>query len=119
LVLKRLAFKSGITVVGGSSKLLKYFYEYAKKHGFKKIISWSDNRYSEGNVYKKLGFKLTEEIGPDYGYVRGLIFYSKQSLNKKRLSFLGATGKTEREMALSLGYYRIWDCGKKRWVIDL
>jgi hypothetical protein len=115
LVLKRMAFKNGTTVVGGASKLLSKLVSYSSSNGYTKIISWSDNRYSEGNVYQKMGFVLAKDESPDYGYVKGTCFYSKQSLKKKNLLKKGATGNTEREMALSLGYYRIWDCGKKRW----
>jgi len=38
---------------------------------------------------------------------------------KKNLVKKGAVGKTEHEMALSLGLKRIFDCGKKRWEINL
>ena len=62
---------------------------------------------------------MIKDDRPDYGYVRGISFYSKQSMTKKKLLAKGAVGKTEREMALSLKYYRIWDCGKKRWELSL
>jgi N-acetylglutamate synthase-like GNAT family acetyltransferase len=121
-VLNRLAFKSGVSISGGSSKLLKALINYAKNNGYKKLISWSDNRWSEGNVYEKLGFELTEELGPDYSYVQKQKRLSKQSCKKKNLLQRGAKGtmeNTEQELALSLGLYRIWDCGKKRWEINL
>ena len=118
-VLNRLAFKHNVSIVGGSSKLLKTLINYAKSNGYSKIISWSDNRWSEGNVYEKLGFTLTEELKPDYSYVLKQKRVSKQSCQKKHLIAKGATGTTEAEMALSLGYSRIWDCGKKRWEIPL
>lgn len=40
----------------------------------------------------------------------------KQSCTKKALKERGGVGSTEKELAESLGYARIWDCGKKRWV---
>ncbi len=118
-VLNRMSFKDGVLIVGGASKLTSRLLEYAKKEGYKKLISWSDNRWSEGNVYKKLGFTLEEELGPDYSYVNGQNRISKQSCQKKDLLKMGAIGNTESEMAISIGLYRIWDCGKKRWTIDL
>lgn len=119
-VLNRLAFKSNTSVSGGSSKLLKKLAEYAKEKGYKKLISWSDNRYSEGRVYEKLGFALEEESGPDYSYVvKNQKRSSKQSCQKKHLIEKGAVGETEHEMARSLGYTRIYDCGKKRWSFKL
>jgi N-acetylglutamate synthase-like GNAT family acetyltransferase len=118
-VLNRLAFKSNISVSGGSSKLLKALIQYARDKGYSKLISWSDNRWSEGNVYEKTGFSLTEELSPDYSYVQKQARISKQSCQKKNLVKKGAIGNTEREMALSLKLHRIYDCGKKRWEINL
>jgi hypothetical protein len=121
-VLNRLAFKSDVSISGGSSKLLKALLNYAKNNHYSKLISWSDNRWSQGNVYNKLGFALTEELGPDYSYVKKQGRVSKQSCKKKNLLQKGAQGtmeNTERELALTLGLWRIWDCGKKRWEIDL
>lgn len=119
LVLNRMAFKSGTTVVGGASRLFKALKGYAKKEGYGQIVSWSDNRWSEGNVYKKMGFTLKEDLKPDYSYVDGPNRLSKQSCNKKKLINKGAVGDTELEMASSLGLKRIWDCGKKTWAINL
>lgn len=121
-VLNRLAFKSGISVQGGSSKLLKALISYVQENGYNKLISWSDNRWSEGRVYEKMGFHLEENMGPDYSYIKREKRFSKQSCQKKNLLKKGAKGtmaNTEQELALSLGLYRIWDCGKKRWVMDL
>lgn len=121
-VLNRLAFKSEISVAGGSSKLLKALISYAKEQGYSRLISWSDNRWSEGRVYEKMGFTLEEDMGPDYSYIKREKRISKQSCQKKNLIKKGAIGtmaNTEQELALSLGLYRIWDCGKKRWVMDL
>ena len=118
-VLNRLAFKSNTSVSGGSSKLLKALIQYARGKGYFKLISWSDNRWSEGNVYQKIGFGLVEELSPDYSYVQKQTRISKQSCQKKSLLKRGATGNTEHEMARSLGFYRIYDCGKKRWEINL
>lgn len=123
LVLNRLVFRDGAQVVGGASKLLKRLVKYGKEHGYQQLISWSDNRISQGNVYEKCGFSLVEELSPDYSYsMGGSTRISKQSCKKKNLLQKGASGDmsmTERELALTLNYYRIWDCGKKRWNISL
>lgn len=123
LVLNRLVFKDGYQIVGGASKLLKYLKLYAKNEGYSKLISWSDNRWSQGNVYKKIGFLLEEELNPDYSYiVNSLLRESKQSNTKKNLIKKGACGtmnNTERELSKTLGYKRLYDCGKKRWSMKL
>lgn len=116
-VLNRLCFKSNVTIVGGASKLNKALENWAKNNGYNEILSWSDNRWSEGSVYKALGYTLKSELPPDYFYFdnKGNTF-SKQSCQKKHLIKKGATGNTEWEMAQSLGYDRIYDCGKKAWI---
>lgn len=117
LVLNRLCFKDGVSVVGGSSKLFKRLVKYAKDSRYNQIISWSDNRWSNGEVYKKLDFTLAEELSPDYSYAKNSIRFSKQSLRKTPEERL--RNKTERELRLEQGYDRIWDCGKKRWVFSV
>lgn len=118
-VLKRLAFKDGHSIAGGSSKLISVLTSYAKAKGYQKLISWSDNRYSQGRVYQTIGFNNIKEYGPDYCYTKGTKRFSKQSCQKRHLVKLGAVGNTEKEMALSLGLYRLWDCGKKLWSVDI
>ena len=118
-VLNRLAFKNDVAISGGSSRLLKALISYARSQGFKTITSWSDNRWSEGKVYDQIGFKLDGKLKDDYSYVDGQDRISKQSCQKKFLIVKGAIGSTESEMAKSLGYKKIWDCGKKRWVLDI
>lgn len=120
VVLNRLC--SGPHLVrGGASKLVSAAVRYSLKAGYSKIVSWSDNRWSSGDVYEKVGFVLEEELPPDYSYVVAgkVVRKSKQSCKKSELLKLGAVGKTELEMASSLGLVRIWDAGKKRWAINL
>jgi len=119
IVLNRLAFVHGITVIGGASRLLQAFVkEYGSK--YKKIISWSDNRWSTGNVYEKLGFIKEVEYKRDYSYfVEGTkqLRFPKQSMTRKALGC--KPGETEHQKALELGYLRVWDCGKIRWTYNL
>jgi hypothetical protein len=120
-VLNRFAVKSETHIPGAASKLLSFMKSLAKNLNINKIISWSDNRWSEGNVYSKLGFTLEKELPPDYSYiflnnVKNRI--PKQSCRKSELIKKGATGNTESEMARSLNLSKVWDCGKKRWVLD-
>lgn len=122
-VLNRLAFKENVSIAGGSSRLLKHLIAYAKQQGYSKLLSWSDNRFSEGNVYNNIGFILEDSHGADYSYIKGETRVSKQSCQKKHLMKKGAKGtmedNTEEELAATLGLYRTWDCGKRAWSIDL
>ena len=117
LILDRLCFKRGVRVHGGASRLFKALVDWARSSGYDQILSWSDNRYSEGAVYEKLGFILDGDLPPDYSYVKGGKRYSKQSL--KKTAEERASGKTETELRTEQGYSRIWDCGKKRWIFGI
>jgi hypothetical protein len=117
LILDRLCFKDDISVMGGSSKLFSACVKWAKENGFNSIGSWSDNRWSAGNVYRKLGFDLIDDGKPDYSYVditKKCKRRSKQSQRKPKGEL-----RTEREICLEKGLVRIWDCGKKKWVFKI
>lgn len=119
MVLSRMCYKDGHRVVGGASKMLKFFIKNFPD--VDKIISWSDNRISSGNVYEKLKFVNDLELKPDYYYFlkngKGSRI-NKQRLTKKTLFKKGAKLNTEKEMAKSLGYIRIYDAGKIRWTLN-
>ncbi len=115
LVLDRLCFKSGVSVIGGASRLFKYLVHNTNSTT---IISWSDNRWSSGNVYEKMGFTCEERLGADYSYVvrnaRPPQRVSKQSQKKSSTGCPDDT--TEKEWCEAHKLYRIWDCGKIKWV---
>jgi hypothetical protein len=124
LILQRLCFKYGSTIVGGSSKLLSYAIKYIKEKytNITEIISWSDNRISEGNVYEKMGFVLQEEYKPDYSYVKindnEIRRHSKQS--KKKSSFPEEFRHMKEEDICKLfNYFKLYDCGKKKWILKI
>jgi hypothetical protein len=114
LTLDRFAVKTGIHVPGGASKLFKFLIHASNTS---KVISWSDNRWSAGNVYRQLGFTLEEELPPDYSYVdfsHNCRRVSKQSQRKAKTGC--PAHMTEQEFAKTKNLHRIWDCGKLRWV---
>ena len=113
LILNRFAIKDGVSIAGGASKLFKNACKILPKGLIK---SWSDNRWSQGNVYEKLGFILQGELPPDYSYVYKQTRVSKQSQQKNKTKC--PTELTEVEWAHQRGFYRIWDCGKKVWVFE-
>jgi hypothetical protein len=120
LVLDRLCFANGISVVGGSARLLKPLVVEAKALGALKLISWSDNRWAKGDVYPALGFRKEEDLAPDYCYVSVKApkeRLSKQSQRKKATAC--PSHLTEVEWAHERGLARMWDCGRVRWVMDL
>lgn len=110
LTLNRLCFKSNQQVIGGASRM----FSFLKKEFQTSIISWSDNRYSQGNVYNALNFQTEEHLDPDYDYTNGRIRKSKQSMKKSATKC--PENKTEKQWNYENGWYRIWNCGKIRWI---
>lgn len=111
LILNRLCWKTGYTVTGGSKRM------FSKINKNVPIISWSDNRYTEGEVYKRLGFVLDKELPISYDYFnKDNQYKSKQSMAKNKIGAL--SNQTEKEKTKELGWNRIWDCGKKRWIYN-
>ena len=112
--LLRFCNKLDTTVVGGASKLLKYF---IKIHNPKEIISYCDRRWSIGNIYEKLGFKFDHVSQPNYFYV---INGKRENRFKYRKSELVKQGfnkdKSEHEIMSERGIYRIYDCGTKAYI---
>ena len=120
IVLDRMVFKNDYCVIGGASKMLKSAKEWAKKNNYLRIISWSDNRWSAGNVYEKMGFTKEKDLDPDYNFVsdnKKYTLFKKQSMKDE--VYDKTLFKSREEYLKSLGYYKIWDCGKIRWTIYL
>jgi transposase-like protein/very-short-patch-repair endonuclease len=102
-------------VVGGLGKLVAHF-RALKEVG--SIVTFSDRRWSQGNIYKSLGFKMTKKLGPSYWYTKGDVHrWHKSEFRKAKLGLLNQT-ETEREAMERLGYGRIWDCGYLRWELN-
>ena len=108
--LLRFCNKLNTNVIGGASKLFKYF---IKKYDPKEIVSYADRRWSNGLLYEVLGFNLTHKSKPSYYYVVNKKRVNRFSLRKDVLvSKYGCDEKmTEHEFCLSKGWYRIYDCG--------
>ena len=96
------------------SKLLKLF---IKEYNPKSVVSFSDNRLFNGNVYEKIGFKYNGKINPDYYWIKGQSRFHKSGLRKTKEEI--STGLTETQLREQQGFTKIWDLGKKRWVLNL
>jgi len=106
-------------VVGGASKILKYF-EHA--HHPSSLISYCDMRWGTGNMYLKTGFTLSHISNPSYYYFNinaplklyHRSAYQKHKLKEKLLSF--DPMKTEWDNMKDNNFDRIWDCGNKVFI---
>jgi len=112
--LSRFCNKLNTNVIGGASKLLKFFID---KYNPTRIISYSDKDWSVGGVYESMGFSKISESRPDYKYIVGNKRVHKSRFRKSNLK----TDKTESSYMKDLGYHRIFDCGKIKFekIIDI
>ena len=119
IILNRLCFKANHTVTGGFSKMMKYIKIWAKKEGYDKIITWSDNALTDGHAYADNGFTLEDEYSPSYFYFDKINdkYVGKQSMRKHNK--LRPDGMTILDWNKQKELYAIWDCGKKKWTITL
>ena len=111
-------FASSMRVVGGAGKLLKYF---IKTYSPEKIMTYSDNEWSTGHLYKTLGFTLVKESAPSYWYVHPKLekIMHRFGFNKKKLTKMGYDPNlTERQITNEMQLLKIWDCGKRRWELN-
>jgi hypothetical protein len=111
--LLRFCNKLDTSVVGGASKLLKYF---IKNYNPEQIISYADRRWSNGGLYVSLGFSFIHNSKPNYWYLNDKTREYRFKYRKSQLILDGYNpNKTEREIMFSRGIYRIYDCGNKKY----
>jgi hypothetical protein len=102
-------------VIGGCSKLLKAFIAETPDCGT--VVSYSDNRHSNGKMYESMGFELMAESSPDYMYISNKSNFRRANLAKILPDFNPEL--TERENCHLAGYYQLYDAGKKRWELTI
>lgn len=117
-VLNRFCTKKFTTIIGGASKLLKFF---ISNYQPETIVSFSSNDISDGGLYKKLGFKTNGEINVSYWYLKNLKRYHRSMFTKSNLRKMGYSlgTMTEQQFMKTLGYDLIYDCGTTKWVLNL
>lgn len=116
--LLRLCSKKFFNIVGGASKLFKYF---IRNYNPESIISYANRRWSNGNIYKILGFEYLRRTTPNYFYflkenyiLLSRIQFQKYKLKDKLEKY--DESLTETENMLNNGYRKIYDCGNLVYV---
>jgi hypothetical protein len=102
---------SGCNVIGGASKLLKFFERTYKPSS---IISYADRRRSLGEIYGVLGFEHSHNTDPNYFYYKGNEIKTRYECQKHKLvSFLGGfdINKSEQQNMRDGGYRKVYDSG--------
>lgn len=111
-------FSTLYNVIGGASKLFKYFVE---NYNPDRVITYSDIRWNIGDVYFKMGFNKIGQSSPGYFYLYNGMRFNRINFQKHKLKDKLETfnpNLTEWENMQLNGYDRIWDCGhyKYEWV---
>jgi hypothetical protein len=114
--LNRFCNKLNTNVIGGASKLFKYF---IKNYQPKEVISFADRRYSNGGLYEILGFDLIKKNPPSY-----FVFKPNQMIRHHRFNYRKDilikygfdSNKTEFEILHEIGMYKIYDSGNMKFI---
>jgi hypothetical protein len=109
--LNRYVTKIDFSVVGGASKL---FTAFIRRHDPATIVSFSDNRWSDGGLYQQLGFKQINSGTPNYWYTLPNNAKRIHRFNLRKTAS-DPRDQTERELRKQQGYDRVWDSGSSRW----
>ena len=111
-------FATSCNVIGGGSKLLKYF---IRNYQVESVISYADRRWSVGNVYTRIGFEEVGKSKPSYWYTAD--YRTRLYRYNFRKSILVANGApsnlSESAIMKSLGYDRVWDCGTIKYELKV
>jgi len=111
--LVRFSIKKDYTVMGAASKLLKAF----KKEYKGTIVSYANRRWSDGNLYKALGFELINTSPPNFyvfhpsnkSKLWHRVSFQKHKLQDKLPNF--DDSKTAEWNIFKAGYRKIYDSG--------
>lgn len=115
LVLDR--YSTSTSVPGGHSKMIKYV---ERTYSYSNLVTFADLQHSYGDLYKTTGWVLDKEMSPDYRYLyKGKVhhkfgFRLKRFKNDPDLTY--DPQLTEPQLAELNNIYRIWDCGKIRFI---
>lgn len=105
ILLNRLCYKKGVSIVGALSK----FSKMAKLHFNREIYTFTHNLLSDGSSYIKAGWKKHSDVPPDY-------FYIKDGKKVGKQGYRGNSHITEKQRAESEGLTRVYDAGKQKLI---
>ena len=112
--LLRFCNKLNTNVIGGASKLFKYFINNYKPS---EITTYADRSISQGKLYNTLGFKFIGKTKPNYYYVINRNRHHRFSFRKDILIKKGYDqNKTEHQIMLERKIYRLYDSGNLKFI---
>lgn len=113
-----LRYCSAGTIVGGASKLFSYFISTFNPNS---VISYADRCWSNGNLYRKMGFIDVTQDSRNTGffYVKGNSRYHRSSVTKQLLVKNGGDATlTGDNLATQAGYHKIYNCGNYKFLYE-
>ena len=110
--LLRFCCKKFTSIPGAAGKL---FSAFIRDYHPDNIISYANRRFSSGDIYRVLNFKLSGETKPNYWYCKNMKRISRYVAQKHKLpALLGDAFNpelSEKENMANNGFYKIYDCG--------
>ncbi|MDR2544598.1 MAG: hypothetical protein LBD03_03480 [Methanobrevibacter sp.] len=107
------------TVTHGFAR--KAFNIFLKDHNYPSVISYCDIAYNKCQIYEKLGFKKIRTSEPNYKWVLGDEWKSREACQKHKLAKLFDNysysiafkdgGMSEKQIMEKEGYVQVYDCG--------
>jgi len=103
------------TVIGGASKLFRHFIAQVNPNS---IISYANRCWSDGGLYRQLGFAdvTKNQVNTGYWYIKDNTRYHRSSFTKSKLIKIGEDSTlSESEIMANHGYLKIYDCGNYKF----
>jgi len=106
------------SIPGAANRLLSFF---KSKNKGKKMVTFSDLRWGNGNVYEKMGFTYQYVTDPNYYYSGEITNWKRKHrfnfTKGKLVRLFGEKCKTSTEFEITdnNGINRIWDCGHMKF----
>lgn len=119
--LLRLCTRPGYRIIGGASKLFKFF---ISMYEVSSIISYCDMSKFDGNVYEQLDMKLLRTTPPQEIWSKGKQHITANLLRQRGFDQLFNTnfgkGTSNEQLMLEHGWLPVYDCGQKvyEWSIS-
>lgn len=127
--LVRFCSDSKFRCVGAAGKLMAHF---LRNYEWQFILTFADKRWSpDGNLYKLIGFKQQAVTEPNYSYLKVPAYdhrthrfaFRRDVLRERAAKETSMTqeeilSKTEFQLAVALGYDRLFDCGNFKFTIE-
>lgn len=109
----RFSILPNFIVRGAFSKLLKHIKAYSIKSNASKLKAIIDERFGDNQIYEKNGFKLIKKIKQKYWWTDGKIRIPSYKLKNIDIN------KSETDLALEMGLFKIFGCKQKVFELNL